>query len=59
MKNENDEFVYIIAIEKMLNMIFTIEQTIEFMNEQNVKPDEEVKKALIPIIEQLKKWLES
>jgi hypothetical protein len=28
----------------------------EFLNEYAVKPDEEVKKALVPLVKQLQEW---
>lgn len=61
MENHNpplEPFVYMMAAEKMVSMISTVEQTMEFMLEYHVKPDEEVKKALKPIIEQMSKWIE-
>ena len=58
MGEDLDTMTYMIAAEKMSNLIFTAEQTMQFMVEYNVKPDEEVKKALNPIIEQIKKWLD-
>ena len=42
--------------EKMLNLLFTMENTLEFLQEYKVKPDEEVKKALMPMIKQLSDW---
>jgi molecular chaperone DnaK (HSP70) len=59
MANEMDTFVYMMAAEKMVSMISMIDQTMEFMEEYKVKPDEEVKKALKPLIEQMKKWIEN
>lgn len=57
MKEEKDPMIYVMASEKMINMIFTIEQTLNFLSEYKVEPDEEVKKALMPIIDEIKKWL--
>ena len=56
---ETDTFAYMMAAEKVSNIAFTLEQTIEFMNEYSIKPDEEVKKVLTPIIEKWNKWLKS
>ena len=57
MAQEIDTFVYMMAAEKLGNMLFTIEQTLEFMTEYGVKPDEEVKKALKPLVDQMRKWI--
>jgi hypothetical protein len=58
MEKEIDTFAYMMAAEKMVSMISTVEQTMEFMVEYQIRPDEEVKKALKPLIEQMKKWIE-
>lgn len=55
--NEVETMTYMMAAEKMGNMIFTIESTLDFLEEYKVKPDDEVKKALIPMMENLKKWV--
>lgn len=52
-----DVFAYMMAAEKMVNMISTIEQTMEFIEEYQIKPDDEVKKALIPILDKMNKWI--
>lgn len=52
-------FAYMMAAEKMGNMLFVMEQTLEFMQEYEIKPDEEVKKALNPVIDKMKLWLET
>ncbi len=54
-----EEMTYLMAAEKMVNMLFAMEQTLEFMIEHKIKPDNEVKKALIPILDQMKKWVET
>lgn len=54
--SEIDTFIYMMAAEKMVSMLSLIEQTMEFLEEYQVKPDEEVKKALFPLIERIKKW---
>ncbi len=41
----------------MSNLLFTIENTMEFLEEYKVKPDDAVRKALKPLIEQMKKWV--
>ncbi len=58
MKDELKTMTYMMANEKIVNLLFTVEQTMQFMLEYDVKPDEEVKKALIPMIETMRKWLE-
>ncbi len=55
--NEIETMTYMMAAEKMQNMIFTIEATMGFLLEYKVKPDEEVVKCLSPLIEQMKKWM--
>ena len=57
MDNQLEVMTYMIAAEKMSNMLFTIEQTMQFMIEYSVKPDEEVKKALNPMLEQMRNWI--
>lgn len=47
---------YMMAAEKMVNLMFTMENTLQFLDEYQVKPDEEVKKALVPLIKQLNDW---
>lgn len=58
MNQEIETFTYMMATEKMSNLLFTLEQTIEFMEEYKVKPDDEVKKYLMPLIERTRKWLD-
>jgi len=58
MAAEIDTLTYMMAAEKMINMLFTIENTMTFMTEYAVKPDDEVKKALQPMLDDLKKWME-
>lgn len=57
--NEIETMTYMLAAEKMGNLIFTLENTIEFMVEYKVKPDEEVIKYLTPLLDQMKKWVEN
>lgn len=54
--SEIDTFVYMMAAEKMVNLLFCMEITMNFMDEYQVKPDDEVKKALLPLIERINKW---
>ena len=56
--SEIDTFVYMMAAEKMVSMLSLIDQTFEFLEEYKVKPDEEVKKALLPLIERMRKWID-
>jgi hypothetical protein len=56
--NEIETMTYMMAAEKMGNLIFTLEATIEFMEEYNVKSDDEVKKCLGPLLDKTKKWLD-
>jgi hypothetical protein len=55
--NIQNQFAYMIANEKMVNMLSTIDQTMAFMQEYEIIPDDEVKKALIPVIKQLERWI--
>jgi hypothetical protein len=57
MKEEIDVFAYMMANEKMVGMLSVIDQTMTFMHEYSIKPDDEVKKALKPMIDQLSKWI--
>jgi len=56
MGEDLDTAIYMMAAEKMVNLLFTMENTLEFLSEYSVKPDEEVKKALQPLIKQLNDW---
>ena len=55
--NENEAMKYFMAAEKVSNLIYCIEMTMEFLEEFKIVPDEEVKKALIPKIEKMEEWL--
>ena len=57
MTPESESMKYYIAAEKISNLLFTFEMTMQFMDEYAIIPDEEVKKALLPKIEQIKEWL--
>ncbi len=48
---------YYTAAEKVQNLTFVIEMTLEFMNEFGIEPDDEVKKALNPFVSKLNAWL--
>lgn len=56
MGEDLETMTYMMAAEKMVNLLFTMENTLEFLQEYKVKPDEEVKKALMPLIKQLSDW---
>ncbi len=53
----NDDIKYYMAAEKMANLIYCVEMTMEFMEEFKIVPDEEVKKALNPLMERLIEWM--
>lgn len=57
MGEDLDTMTYMIAAEKMGNLLHTIESTMSFMLEYKVQPDEEVKKALHPLIKVMENWL--
>lgn len=52
-----EPFAYMIAAEKLTNMVSTIDQTMSFMEEYKIKPDVAVKMVLTPILDQVKNWL--
>lgn len=58
-KQTCDTFAYMMAAEKMISMICLIEQTMEFMEEYKIIPDNEVKKSLNPLIHKMNIWLET
>lgn len=45
------------AAEKVSNLIFVIEQTLEFLNEYKIEPEKDVKEALLPKLFDLNEWL--
>jgi hypothetical protein len=57
MNKDLDIVTYMIAAEKMSNLLFLMEQTLGFMNEYKVEADDEVKKCLIPLLEGFNKWV--
>ncbi len=59
MKEDLNTLKYFAASERVQSLIFSIEMTMEFMEEFQIKPDEAVKVNLMPIIDRLKKWTES
>ena len=57
MGNDLDIMKYYQAAEKIQNLVYTIEITLQFMQEFEITPDDDVKKALIPILEKMGKWV--
>lgn len=57
MEGEFENLKYFMASEKTLNLIFTIEQMMEFMEEYKIPADDEVKKALKPLVDKLQNWI--
>ena len=57
MNEELDAIKYYTASEKCENMINTIRNTLEFMAEFKIEPDEAVKQALMPVINEMKEWI--
>lgn len=55
--NQNDPMKYYMAAEKIQNLIYTIDLTLQFMEEFGIEADEEVKAAVQPAIEKLKYWV--
>lgn len=55
--NQNDPMKYYMAAEKIQNLIYTIEITLQFMDEFQIAADDEVKSAILPAIEKLKEWV--
>jgi len=54
---EVETFAYMMAAEKMISLLCLMEQTLEFMEEYQIKPDQEVVKALSPLIQKYAKWI--
>lgn len=57
MSQDLDTITYMMAAEKMENLLFTLEATINFMEEYKINPDEEVKKCLNPLLDRMKQWI--
>lgn len=55
--NENEVFAYMMANEKMVEMLCIMENNFEFFQEYKIKADEEVKKSLHPILEKYRNWI--
>jgi hypothetical protein len=57
MSEDLDRIKYYMAAEKVVSLIFHMEQILEFFEEYKIKPDEEVIKAMSPLIDNLRNWL--
>lgn len=51
-----DNFAYMMAAEKMVSLLMLMEQTFMFIEEYKIEADEEVTKALNPMLDKLKNW---
>jgi hypothetical protein len=58
MEKDFDVMKYYMAAEKVNSLIFTINQLLQFTEEYEINPDDEVKKALDPLLNSLKKWID-
>lgn len=47
---------YYMAAEKIQNLIYTIDITLQFMDEFQIQADDEVKNAILPAIAKLNDW---
>jgi hypothetical protein len=56
-KEEIDIFAYMMAAEKMTCLVTLMDQTLEFMEEYEIEPDDEVRKVLQPLLNQYKDWI--
>ena len=57
MNIEIDAMKYYMAAEKVSNLIYSIEITLEFLEEFKIEADDNVKSALNPCVDKLKEWL--
>jgi len=58
MREEIDTFKYMMAAEKLIGLLSNMDQVLDFLDEYEIKPDIEVKKALTPKLESFKKWMD-
>lgn len=58
MKKEIDMFLYVMANEKMVSLLTSIDHTLEFMIEYGIEPDDIVKKELKQRIDNFNKWID-
>lgn len=49
---------YYQAAEKIQTLVYTIEITMQYMKEFDIKPDDDVKLALHSPMQQLRKWID-
>ncbi len=56
-EREIDSMKYFMAAEKIGSLIFTIDITMDFMEEYAIVPDEAVRETMKPVMERLNKWL--
>lgn len=54
---EFDTMKYFMAAERIGSLLFQIENILEFVEEYSIVPDDNVKKELMPKLDQLKEWL--
>lgn len=57
MDNIEYDLIYVRAAEHMINLLTVMDQTLEFMNENSILPDEAVKKELQPYLSKYQDWL--
>jgi hypothetical protein len=55
--SEFDPLKYFMAAEKVGNLIFCLDQTLEFVEEFKIVPDENVKQALKPHLDKMMEWI--
>lgn len=53
----NNSLSFMMCAEKTINLIFTIENTLIFFKEHDIKADEHVRTALKPVLENLQNWM--
>jgi hypothetical protein len=57
MKNQTDVFAYMMAAEKMTTLVSMMEITLNFMDEYDLKPDDEVSKIMTPLLKRFDSWV--
>lgn len=58
MNDDNDVHILRMAYEKLVAMLYTIDHTMDFLDEYHVKPDMESRKEVTNAIEQMRKWVD-
>jgi hypothetical protein len=56
-KDNLEPMIYFMAAEKVGGLVYSIEQTLEYLEEFKIEPDEEVRKILKPVLEKLAEWV--